>query len=139
MDQYSSPDPDMMAYERGQLPMVRYASMLLWALVSLAVVLFLGLNVGAVYMAVSSSETITEVEVVAPIITMACVGLLALVWSVPQIAAAIGLRRGAKWAWYVTIGIGALYSLVCCPGLLFGGPLLFLMLNDEVRNTFQDA
>lgn len=139
MDQYSSPDPDMMAYERGQLPMVRYASLLLWALVSLAVLLFLGLNAGAVYWAVTEVDNLTEFDVGLPILGMSCVGLMALVWSVPQIAAAIGLRRGAKWAWYLTIGIGALYALMCCPGLVFGGPLLFLVLNDEVRNAFTDA
>lgn len=136
MDQYSSPDPDLMAFERGQMPMVRYATILLWVLVAFDVLGFLGSITGAVAYGLNSED---PTQLIGQLVGIVCAGLMLLVVAVPQIAAAIGLRRGAKWAWYLTIGIGVLYVLSCCPGLLFGGLLLFFMLNDEVRTTYQEA
>jgi len=136
MDHYSSPDPEMMALERGQMPMVRYAGYLLWTLVVIDLLGFLGALAGAIAVGVQAPDPMDQLPA---IVGTVCVGLSLVVWAVPQIAAAIGLRRGAKWAWYLTIGIGGIYVLTCCPGVLFGAPLLFFMLNDEVREDFQAA
>jgi len=136
MDHYSNPDPDMMAFERGRNPWVRYATILLWVLVALDVLGFLGAIAGAIAMGVTAGESLPDQ--LPSIVVSLCAGLSLLVWAVPQVAAAIGLRRGSKWAWYLTIGVGVIYVLTCCPGLLLGAALLFFMLNDEVRAMFQE-
>ncbi|MEN0066874.1 MAG: hypothetical protein AAGA48_32385 [Myxococcota bacterium] len=134
MDQYSSPDPEVMAFERGQMQFVRYATILLWVLVTLDILGFLGAIAGAIGLGLNVDD---PTELIGQLVGIVCLGLMLLVFAVPQIAAAIGLRSGSKWAWYLTIGIGALYVLSCC-NVLWGAALLFFMLNDEVRTTFQE-
>lgn len=48
--------------------------------------------------------------------------------------AASGLRRGRKWAWYLTVVLGGIYTPSAC--LPFGVILLYGMLRDEVRSMF---
>lgn len=51
-----------------------------------------------------------------------------------NLAAANGLGRGSKWAWYATLILGGLYlPSGCC---LFGAVLMAAMLNDKTRTLF---
>jgi hypothetical protein len=51
-----------------------------------------------------------------------------------NVAAAVGLGRGRRWAWIVTLILGATYAPSAC--LPFGAVLLYAMLNDRTRRRY---
>ena len=137
MDPYQTPgavtSPEA---ARADLPMVRYARVVLAALAALNGLFSLAIPPAYYAMAVYDPEIDPEF---APMMAAAgvCVALVVIVIAVvPMIAAAIGLARGAKWAWYVTVVVGAMYVPSLC--LPVGAFLVYAMVNDEVRRAFLD-
>ena len=59
---------------------------------------------------------------------------LTLVVALVNLAAAIGLGRGKRWAWIVTLILGATYAPSAC--LPFGAVLLYAMLNERTRRWY---
>lgn len=68
-------------------------------------------------------------------------GVVSLVMGVGiglvNFAAAWGLGRRAKWAWFLTVALGGLYAPSIC--LPFGAVLLYGMLDDTVRKAYLEA
>jgi hypothetical protein len=57
-----------------------------------------------------------------------------VVVAVANFAAAVGLSRGAKWAFIATLVLAALYvTSICFP---FGGVMLYALLRRDVRERF---
>lgn len=63
------------------------------------------------------------------VIAVVCVGVAAL-----NFAAAWGLARGKRWAWTLSVILGALYAASIC--LPFGAVILYGLLRDKVRNLY---
>jgi hypothetical protein len=55
-------------------------------------------------------------------------------FGVLNFLAAFGLGQRAKWAWIMTLILGAIYAPSAC--LPFGAVLLYGMLNDRTRKAF---
>jgi hypothetical protein len=55
-------------------------------------------------------------------------------FGVFNLVTAAGLGRGAKWAWFASVIIGAIYAPSCC--LPFGAVVLHGMLNEKTRRLF---
>lgn len=136
MDAYV--DSDIHAYERSQLPMVKYAR---WTLIGLAIVWGLvGLAVGIGGVGAGFAEAMPIEEQLGYVLGGLCTAMVVVVLGVlPAVAAIVGLGRGARWGWIVTIVVGALNIVPCCMCLPVGAFLLFAMLNDEIRQAFQDT
>ena len=137
MDAYAA-DADMYAYERSQLPMVKYAR---WALISLAVVEGLtALLVCAGAFGLPMLGDPLDEETMAIVAGGICTFFGTMAFGVlPAAAAAIGLGRGAKWGWVLGIVAGVLNLFPCCACLPLGAFVLYAMLNEETRQAFADA
>ncbi len=126
---------DPYAEQRRQLPWVRYSR---WVLIGTAIlqVVLAGI-VGASYLGLAMLEARPDEELYALVAAGVCTPLALLVLGVlPAAAAAVGLGRGARWGWLVTIVVGVLNVFPCCLCLPVGGFLLYAMLNDETRGAF---
>lgn len=62
------------------------------------------------------------------------VGVISVPVAVLNFAAAVGLARQRKWAWFVAMGLALLYAPSIC--LPFGVVMLMALLNAEVRREF---
>ena len=131
MDLYPTSDSALDAYERSQLSRVRTARLVLWGMAALNTVLAVSIPVGyAALPSLSGGDVLPS-----SLIGASCVGLfVAAVGVAPMALAAVGLGRGARWGWGVTVAIGGLYTPGLC--LPVGALLLYTMLNDEVRRAF---
>ena len=136
MDGYSA-DSDIHAYERSQMPMVQYAR---WALMGTAGLYALtALLAGAGVIGTAFIDQRPDEELYGMLAAGICTPLAMMLCGVlPPAAASVGLSRGAKWGWIMSIVVGALYvpNLCCLPVGVF---LLYAMLNDDVRQAFSDA
>ncbi|MEZ4236464.1 MAG: hypothetical protein R3F59_09955 [Myxococcota bacterium] len=54
--------------------------------------------------------------------------------GVVNLVAAWGLGQGGKWAWFVAVGLGALYLPSGC--LPFGAVMLYSLVNEKTRRLF---
>lgn len=52
-----------------------------------------------------------------------------------NVVAAFGLSRRAKWGWFVSLGLAALYAPSGC--LPFGVAMLLVLLRTETRSAFE--
>lgn len=57
------------------------------------------------------------------------------VFGIFNFVAANGLSNGRKWAWYLSILLGAMYVPSCC--LPFGALIVYGLLRDTTRARFQ--
>ncbi|MBX2801321.1 MAG: hypothetical protein KTR31_26825 [Myxococcales bacterium] len=137
MDPYAAPGADFAAEERADLPMVRYARMVLIGLAALNGLFAIGVPV--LYGLIPMLDPSMDAEAVPVMIGVGlCGGLMVFgMGVVPMVAAVMGLNRGAKWGWILTVIIGALYVPSLC--LPVGAFLLYAMLNEEVRKPFLDS
>lgn len=138
MDEYRA-DADIYAYDRSQQPMVRYARLALMALVVLQVLLAFLVAAGFLGTAFFDQGQ-TEEEMIGLIAAGLCTPFtLVVLGVVPAALASVGLSRGAKWGWLLTIVVGVINIVPCCTCLPVGAFLLYAMLNDEVRQAFANA
>lgn len=138
MDEYRA-DADIYAYDRSQQPMVRYARLVLTGLVVLNVLA--SLLVGASFLGGAFlDQSLADEEMIGMVAAGVCTPITLLALGVlPAALASVGLSRGAKWGWYLTIGVGVINIIPCCTCLPIGAFLLYAMLNDDVRQAFADA
>ncbi|MEQ1568711.1 MAG: hypothetical protein ABMA64_23940 [Myxococcota bacterium] len=133
-DDYLVPtDPEERAIEIALDPWVGYARTTLWfcGLVYLALGVALGPLMGLPFLSDPEQRTL---GIVMTIVYTAVSLVLGVGMGVLNLAAASGLGRGKKWAWFVSVGLGALYLPTgCC---LFGLVLMFAMLKDKTRKLF---
>ncbi|HHO49984.1 MAG TPA: hypothetical protein ENK18_03720 [Deltaproteobacteria bacterium] len=131
---YAAADPELTAYERSHLDLVRYARILLWVLASLNgafAVLAPTLYTAAAYTDPQTDPQSTPALIIGGL----CVALsVVTVGVLPLMIAAVGLGRGARWGWLLTILAGILYTPSLC--LPVGVFLLYAMLNERVRAAF---
>jgi hypothetical protein len=127
-------DPEERLIEIALDAWVGRARSALWfcGLVSVA----LGVTVGPLMALPMVTDPATRT--VGGIVWTAGVGLSALVAGLGNglldLAAASGLGRGKRWAWYLAVALGALYLPgICC---VFGVVLLYGMLNEKSRKLF---
>lgn len=133
MTPYAAADPELAAYERSHLDMVRYARWALWGMVLLHV--GIAVLIPVIYGA-SIYDDPQQLRSPAPAVVGGLCAAMALLSAaaLPLGLAIVGLNRGARWGWWLTIGIGLLYLPFPCPP---AGPfLLFAMLNGKVRTAF---
>ena len=77
--------------------------------------------------------------VAATVITLVASAMAFCLWGLfaaVNFAAAAGLKRGARWGWFLTVGLGLLYLMSCC--LPFGVVLLIGTLNENTRTRFRE-
>lgn len=55
-------------------------------------------------------------------------------FAILNFAASSGLANGKKWAWVLSLVLGALYLPSCC--FPFGALILFALLREKVRSVF---
>lgn len=126
-------DPEERLIEIALDNWVNYSRWVLW-LCGIAN-LFVGVVTGPLYgIAVMDDPTVSSTwAIVGSVIT----GLVALVFcggfGLVNLIVAGGLGRGAKWSWYATLVLGAIYLPSCC---LFSLVLMYGMLNDKTRRLF---
>jgi hypothetical protein len=132
---YASPDEADLDRE------IRIAQ-LQWVMYSRWILIFVGLfyvGLGAVIPLFYGSIAFVDPEIgpeMAPFLAAGglCAALFIWGFSVPMFAAAWGLKRGKKWAWVVTLIVGAMLAPSAC--LPLGAALLYGMLQDPVRKEF---
>lgn len=136
MDAFQPPGAASVEEVRAQLPMVRYARIVLIVLAAFNGLVALAIP-PAYYLIGSADPELGSDGATMMAAFGVCVSLGILAISVgPMVYAVYGLGRGQKAAWYVTVIVGALYvPSICLP---VGGFLLYAMLNDEVRKAFLD-
>jgi MFS family permease len=134
MNPYAAPASFDRASTRGELPMVRYAAWCLYGIAGFN--LLTALAVPVFYALIGLAEDDPTMAVVMGSVGLVVAAFIVVIAVLPLIAGAWGLRRGAKWAWFVTVIVGAMYAPSAC--LPIGAFLLYAMLNDEVRKAFLD-
>lgn len=133
MDPYTPTEQDVLEEARGDLPMVRNASYVLWFLGIVYFLIAVGYSLFFGAMPMLDPELGPEAL---PVFIGIAIGmfLFMMVFTIPMFAAAIGLRRGKMWAWIITVCVGGLFAPSLC--LPFGAFLLYAMLNEETRKAF---
>lgn len=138
VDEYRA-DADIYAYDRSQQPMVRYARLVLVALIALNVLA--ALMIAAVFLGGAVlDQSLTDQEMYGMVASGVCTPLtLLFVGVLPAALASVGLGRGAKWGWFLTLAVGVINIVPCCTCLPVGLFLVYAMLSDDVRQAFADA
>lgn len=132
---YQTPsDPEERLIEIALDPWVNYSRWVLWFCG--IVYLFLGVVTGPLYgIALMDDPNVSSTFAIGMAVGLGLVFLIVCGGvGLVNLLVAIGLGRGAKWAWYGAVVLGGLYMpSLCC---LFGGLLLYGMLNDRTRSLF---
>ncbi|MEQ1503863.1 MAG: hypothetical protein ABMB14_16600 [Myxococcota bacterium] len=127
-------DPEERLIEIALDPWTNRARTVLW--LCGMVDLLLGVALGPVIaMPLFSDGTTSQAMAIGALVGVTLVSLvLGGGFGLVQLVTAGGLGRGSRWAWYVTLVLGAVYIPgACC---LLGAVLLAAMLNEKTRRLF---
>lgn len=134
MDAFQPSDKQFLEEARGDLPMVRLAS---WVMFFLGgIYILFGVLFGLVYSAIPLMDSSMENGEAMFFVGFGVVFgvLMAGIFGVPIVAGGYGLRQGKMWAWVLTVCVGGLFATSAC--MPFGIFLLYAMLNETTRNAF---
>lgn len=113
---------------------VRVARIALWAMGSIyALAAMLGGPWAGVSIVAAPGADPAVTDLVGGIVAIAVI-LVGLGVGLAHFLSAWALGDGRRWAWVLTLVLGALALLQCC--LPVGGALLWAMLNDRTRALF---
>lgn len=134
MDAFQPSEQEFLEEARGDLPMVRLASLVMFFLGG--VYILFGLLFGVVYSAIPFIDSSMDSAEAAFFVGFGVVFgvLMAAVFGLPMVAGGYGLRQGKMWAWILTVCVGGLFATSAC--MPFGIFLLYAMLNETTRNAF---
>jgi hypothetical protein len=134
MDAFEASDQEFLEEARGDLPMVRIASWVMFFLGGIYGIM--GLAFGAIYgTAPLWGGGMNGEEQVIFVVLGVFFGLFMIgLFAAPMILAGYGLRQGKMWAWVITVCVGGLFLTSAC--MPFGAFLLYAMLNEVTREAF---
>lgn len=119
-------------------PWMQYVPWLLYFCGAMYILLGLGSGalMGAAAALIATASNTDEDTVAAAmsgvygvIILVICLGFGAV-----NVVAGVGFRRGAKWAWFAAMILGAMYLMSAC--MPFGLGILYGAFNDRTRKAF---